>query len=138
MGVNEDIGQICRIDSIMNCKRSSRSNLQKGANPFVWQSIETKVFRRGTKNSTKNPGHHLSTYQQMQLTRQKGRLNRLSPCLQGHCRSKWLRLFSFSVSHTFLRLRRSLPAGSLNCSLVDAGCSLVKKWSDCISVARSR
>ena len=37
----------------------------------------------------------------------------LSPCLQGHCRSKWVRLFSFSASRVFLRLRRSLPAGSL-------------------------
>ena len=35
------------------------------------------------------------------------------PKLEGHCRSKWIRLFSFSANRTFLRLRRSLPAGSL-------------------------
>ena len=50
----DDVGNRFHYD--MNCKQSSnskRSNLQKDANLFVWQSIETEASRRGnTKNNT--------------------------------------------------------------------------------------
>ena len=65
----------------MNCKWSSntnRSNLQKDANHFYGKALKQRGPEEGIQRTVqKNPGRHLSAYQQMQLARQEGQLNQL-------------------------------------------------------------